>query len=140
MCCLLGKRWFSLANQLECFSVPLVVLEHGFKTKFVLELFRCQGIIDRFYQEVSIIWIGPYLHTAWISIHDFIWNAVVEIVMRDHKVWIDITIDYVYVSICFDEDSPTWIDDSGFVGANGGYDVILVQVRIDLEGEPSIVG
>jgi len=68
-------------DQFERFSVPLVILEGGLKTEFLLKLFGCQTIIDRFYQKVTVISVGSYVHTTWISLHDFVWDTVIEIIV-----------------------------------------------------------
>jgi len=129
-----------LVNQLICRSMPVVILGRRFKTELPPELFRCQSVIDRFHQEVAIIPMAPYLHTAWVSLHNPIRDAVIEVVMGNHKVQIDIAVDDVCALVRFGEDHATRVDDSGFVGADGGYDVVVVEACVDLEGETPVVG
>ena len=83
--------------------------------------------------------MGPYIDTPRMCLQDPIWDAIVKIIMRDYKIEIDITAYDINVLVRFVEDYATWIDYLRFIGADGRYDVIVMQVGIDLQWETAIV-
>ena len=119
--------------------MPLKILENGLETKFPLKLLRRYGVIDRFQQKVTFIQMRPHLHAVWISLHDSVWDAIVEIIMRNGVVQVNVAADDVHVLIRFGKNHSARVNDSGFIGGNRRHDIIVVQPRINLKRKPSII-